>query len=364
MKPNPNAPRPGIKLTHLRAMTDDVGLVQHAVYSTPRRQEGYATDDNARALVVAVRRHRQSPSPFAQQLAQVYLAFLSHGMEARDRFPTFMGYDRRWIDTPLSDDTHGRCLWAVAEAASSNLPDPMRRLSGELFERGICAFEEIDAPRGQALTIIAIDAMAHVDRRRDYLDKAALMADRLVAQCEAVRDDHWVWFEDEMTYSNARLPHALLCAYRLFGHERTLRTAEDTLRFLDRMTTRDGLFVPIGTEGWADRHGTRALYDQQPVEAGTMVEAATLAHTLTGHDDYRRMARRAFDWFTGRNTLGKPLADFADGSCCDGLHTDRVNMNRGGESTVSLLLAAQCMDDMDDGRRTTDDGRRTMDDGR
>ena len=48
---------------------------------------------------------------------------------------------------------------------------------------------------------------------------------------------------------------------------------------------------------------------------------------------------RAFAWFHGENDLGVALVDLGTGSCRDGLHPDRANENRGGESVVSYLLA-------------------------
>ena len=44
---------PEIKLDHLKAFTDDTGIMQHANYTIPDRSQGYCTDDNARALLVA-----------------------------------------------------------------------------------------------------------------------------------------------------------------------------------------------------------------------------------------------------------------------------------------------------------------------
>jgi len=340
---------PEVRLRYLRRMTDDVGLVQHAVYGAPRRQEGYATDDNARALVVVTREHNRFPSDLTQRLADVYLAFLFHGLDESGRFLTFMSYDRRWLDTEFSDDSHGRCLWAAAEVATSRFPEATRLVGRELFERGMGVLDQMVSARGLALSLIGLEIMAAAENDKDYRDRAARAGGLLLDLFERCHTDRWLWFEDTMTYCNARLPHGLVCAWRATGDRRYLETAETSLRFLDRMTTRDGLFVPIGTMGWANRAGRRALYDQQPVEAGTMVEACTAACRATGNDEYRAMARKAFDWFLGRNTLGEPLADLEEGSCCDGLHRDSMNLNRGGEATVSLLLALQCMRALEDG---------------
>jgi len=340
---------PEVRLRYLRRMTDDVGLVQHAVYGAPRRQEGYATDDNARALVVVTREHNRFPSDLTQRLADIYLAFLFHGLDENGRFLTFMSYDRRWLDTEFSDDTQGRCLWAAAEVAASRFPEGTRLVGRELFERGMRVLDQMVFARGLALSLIGLEIMAAAQSDKGYRDHAARAADILLGLFERCRSPEWVWFEDTMTYCNARLPHGLISAWRATGDRRYLETAETSLGFLDRMTTRDGLFVPIGTMGWANRAGRRALYDQQPVEAGNMVEACTAAYRATGKEEYRAMARKAFDWFLGRNTLGKPLADLEEGSCCDGLHRDSRNLNRGGEATVSLLLALQCLRALEEG---------------
>jgi hypothetical protein len=107
----------------------------------------------------------------------------------------------------------------------------------------------------------------------------------------------------------------------------------------DLQRSPDGHFVPIGSNGFYARGGTRARFDQQPIEAQTSLSAYLEALRVTGDRIWCREMRSAFDWFLGRNDLGVSLYDAATGACRDGLHADRPNENRGAESTLAFLQA-------------------------
>jgi hypothetical protein len=108
-------------------------------------------------------------------------------------------------------------------------------------------------------------------------------------------------------------------------------------------TAEAGHFRPIGSNGFYTRNGQRAKFDQQPIEAGATVSACLQAFVCAPDEFWLSEARRAFEWFVGRNDLGEPLYDAATGGCYDALHVDRVNMNQGAESTLAFLLALQEM---------------------
>jgi hypothetical protein len=106
---------------------------------------------------------------------------------------------------------------------------------------------------------------------------------------------------------------------------------------LQRAEDAGGHFVPIGSNGFYQRGGTRARFDQQPVEAQAMVSACLEAYRMTGDKSWYKEARRAFDWFLGRNDLDLPIYDPTTGGCRDGLHPDRPNENQGAESSLAFL---------------------------
>jgi hypothetical protein len=103
---------PTVKLDHLYRLTDDTGIVEHAVFAVPNYREGYATDDNARALIVAVLLEEMGIAAPAdvKGLAYRYLAFLWFALEpTTNRFRNAMSYERQWLEDVGSEDSHGHC---------------------------------------------------------------------------------------------------------------------------------------------------------------------------------------------------------------------------------------------------------------
>jgi len=334
---------PPLCLTHLTRLTDDTGLLQHAYYGMPRRSEGYSSDDNARGLLLMARAAAGWPDNRPVDLATVYLSFLEHAQDARGHFRNFMSYDRRWSDTPSSDDCQGRCVWALAELMASPLPENLRTPARELFIRGLKQFETIYSPRATAFLLLAAESLRDAGRVGQADDLAHAAADRLLGMFRGVANDTWVWFEHCMTYGNARLPQALFAAHRLFEPPEYLEAARRSFDFLIRETVRDGILVPVGNDGWYPRGGTKAEFDQQPIEVMAMVEAALAAHRATGEARYRQVAALSGRWFSGGNCLGRPVADPEQGGCHDGLRPDGVNQNQGAESTLAFLISRQAL---------------------
>jgi hypothetical protein len=119
-----------------------------------------------------------------------------------------------------------------------------------------------------------------------------------------------------------------------------LETGLKALRWLVKIQTSEaGSFRPIGSNGFFPRGQKRALFDQQPIEAQVTLSACIEAYHSTGDASWVAEARRAFEWFLGRNDLGLSIYDSTTGGCRDGLHIDRVSQNQGAESTLAFLLA-------------------------
>jgi uncharacterized protein YyaL (SSP411 family) len=155
----------------------------------------------------------------------------------------------------------------------------------------------------------------------------------------------WDWVLPELTYANAALPEALFRGHQLLGDEQYLTTAERAMDFLvEKTSIRDTLAV-VGNREWLqpDGNATPARYDQQPIEAGLLVEACWAGYESTGEAKYLRYAQQALEWFFGRNLAGLSLYDPETGGCFDALMEGGVNQNRGAESTVCLLLARLVM---------------------
>ncbi len=331
----------GIALNHLDRMTDSTGLIQHAIYSLPRRESGYTTDDNARALRLSTRLWGQQPGERMLGRVTTYLSFLEHARCPVRGFHNFLSYQRDWLDAEGTGDSQGQAVRALAEVLGSNLPDGYRDLARELIDAVTPALAELRSLRAQAYVILAWGHLraAGVEDLEAVENVAWFAAQRLVECYHRSQRPDWPWFESRMTYANAVLPHALFIAARCWPEEDFLDVAEASFAFLDRETTTDDTFWPIGNSDWYPRGEDKSLYDQQPVEAVTMAEAALAALGLLGDEKYRRVFRRAHGWFHGQNSAHEPLADVHCGSCYDGLQRSGVNRNQGAESTLAYLWA-------------------------
>ncbi len=328
-----------IVLDHLDRMTDSTGLIQHAIYSVPRRESGYTTDDNARALRLAVRLWQEEPSPRMLARVTTYLSFLEHARCPVRGFHNFMSYQRGWLDATGTGDCQGQAVRALAEVLGSNLPDGHRALARELVDSVLPVLADLRSLRAQAYVILA---WGHLHSRQvqdiDLLELVAWSAAKRLVECyqRSVRPD-WQWFESRLTYANAVLPQALFVAGQRWQEEGFLEVAEASFGFLDQATTSENIFWPIGNCDWYPHGEEKALYDQQPVEAITMADAALTAFRLGRTPKYMTTFCRANDWFHGRNSLAEPLTDVEAGACCDGLQPLGVNRNQGAESTLAYL---------------------------
>lgn len=356
-----------IPLNHLDRMTDSTGLIQHAIYSIPRRESGYTTDDNARALRLCTRLWEQQPGERMLGRVTAYLSFLEHARCPVRGFHNFLSYQRDWLDAEGTGDSQGQAVRALAEVLGSSLPDGYRALARELIKSVTPSLAELRSLRAQAYVILAWGHLSTsgVKDIEPLANVAWSSAQRLVECYRRSQRPDWPWFESRMTYANAVLPHAMFVAARCWPEEDFLEVAEASFEFLDRETTGKGVrnllperpeafsvqkvpdtfataedfFWPIGNNDWYPRGEEKALYDQQPVEAVTMAEAATAGFTLLGDEGYLAAFRRANAWFHGQNSLQQPLVDVHCGSCYDGLQPLGVNRNQGAESTLAYLWA-------------------------
>jgi len=330
---------PPLKLNHLHLMTDDTGMLQHASFTIPNYREGYSIDDNARALIVSTHLEELG-SGEAFELASRYLAFIGYAFNTETgRFRNFMDYQRNWLEESGSDDSHGRSLWALGTVLGRSNTPALQSMAGWVFEQALPAILKTTSPRAWAFALIGI----HEYLRRFEGDSRANqvrdeLAGRLLTLYKKSRSDAWCWYEAGLTYCNAALPQALLMCGQWIPDKAMTEAGLESLSWLGDLQRSDrGHFVPIGSNGFYPRGGVRARFDQQPVEAQTMASACLEAYRSTGDERWRKEARRAFDWFLGRNDLNLPVYDPTTGGCRDGLHPDRPNENQGAESTLAFL---------------------------
>lgn len=341
MLPSVSVISPRLSVTHLLSMCDDTGLFQHAVHSVPDRSHGYCVDDNARALLLACALNAPGEESLSETLTARFAAFVQHAWNPDNRrFRNFMSFERRWLETCGSEDSHGRTLWALAECARSDVSASRRRWAAALFGEALPPVEGFESPRAWAFALLGLEAFrAAFPQDARALEFQHLLAGRLSAILAAVETDDWVWFEEELAYDNARLPQALIVTGASVGAPVYTATGLRALRWLMTLqTTETGIFRPVGSQSFGHKRTLPRAFDQQPLEATATISACLAAARADGDPAWRVAAARAFEWFLGRNDLSIALIDPETGSCCDGLHPGRANENRGGESVVSYLL--------------------------
>lgn len=328
-----------VPLDHLDRMTDSTGMIQHAIFSIPRRESGYTTDDNARALRLCTRLWGERQDDRMLERVACYLSFLEHARCPVRGFHNFMGYQRDWLDAAGTGDCQGQAVLALAEVLGSELPGGFRALAHELLVGALPAMSQLRSLRAQAYVIQAwiLLRRADVQDTGPMEDVARLAADRLVECYDRSHRPDWPWFESQMTYANAVLPHAMFDAAEGWPDAGFLDIAETSFGFLDLVTTAENVFWPIGNRDWYSHGEEKSLYDQQPLEASTMAAAALAGLQMTGDEKYWAIFQRAHGWFRGMNSVRQSLIDAKSGACFDGLQSTGVNRNQGAESTLAYL---------------------------
>jgi glycosyltransferase involved in cell wall biosynthesis len=330
---------PPLRLDHIVRMSDGTGIFQHAIFNVPNFHEGYCTDDNARAFILC--NLLEEPS-LLDHLATGYLAFLAAAMNYHSgRFCNFMSHGRQWLEVAGSEDSHARALWALGVGARRTPNTGHRLLCVQLFEHGLPSVESFTSPRAWAFSLLGIhEYLGKFPNKTEAVATGEVLAEKLVKLWQNHATEDWPWFESSVTYDNARLCQALMMSGGRIHNPEALEIGLKSLRWLASIQkTQAGHFRPIGSNGFYVKDGARAEFDQQPVEAQAMVSACLEAYRITHEPFWADEAKRAFEWFLGRNDLGLPLYDSTTGGCGDGLHDDRVNANQGAESSLAFHLS-------------------------
>ena len=350
---NRSKPLPARQLAHIVRMSDSTGIFQHAIFNVRNFHEGYCVDDNARAFILCILLDEQEHSLSTQNLERLtsaYLAFLAASLDYNSgRFRNFMSYQREWLEHAGSEDSHGRSLWATGLGAARAADNGYRKLSTQLFEIALPVVTSFTSPRAWAFALLGIHEYLNANPNHQGASETAReLIRRIVALWHAHSDESWPWFEKSLTYENGRLCQAMILCGQRFENTEAVEIGLKSLRWLTSIqTTQNGNFRPIGSNGFYPQNGSRADFDQQPVEAQAMIAACNVAYHVTHDATWLIESKRAFEWFLGRNDLDLPLYDFASGGCSDGLHPDRLNENQGAESTLAFHLSLCDMNDVE-----------------
>jgi glycosyltransferase involved in cell wall biosynthesis len=334
---------PEMKFDHLKSLTDDAGILQHATHTVPDRDHGYCTDDNARALMVTAmgREYLDTDSMGFDSLSSQYLSFLLHSFSVeKGRFRNFMTYERQWTEEVGSEDAHGRALWGLGKAVAFLDNPGQMAMSMTLFNKAMRAVENFESPRAIAFALVGIHAYLHKFSGDSEVRRVReIIANRLFDQFKNNATESWPWLENALNYANGKLSHALLLSGQWMQRSDMVDMGLRSLKWLLTIQTEDNHFVPIGNNGWYEKGGTKARFDQQPIEANAMIGACVEAFNITRDKTWIDNAVMCFNWFLGHNDLNMPLYDPKTGGCRDGLMADGINQNEGAESTLAWLLS-------------------------
>lgn len=331
---------PKFNLGHVKRLTDNTGIIQHAKYSIPNFKEGYSLDDNARALLMVSMAYRQMKEQEALELMPFYLSYIQYMQNEDGTFKNFLSFDRRFLDERGSEDSFGRILWALGYLVRFPPNEAYFQLGQEIFSKAYPHFKKLQSIRGIANTIVGIYHRLHRFPSDEGMNRTLKeMTNKIVKKYGDEKKDDWLWFEPILTYDNGIIPLALLHAYEIIGDEKLLSIAKESMGFLEKVSFKDGYTSLIGNDEWFERGKTRSQYAQQPIDAMAMVLMFYQAFIVTRDKQFIKKMFNSFMWFLGENDLRIPLYDFETHGCNDGLESHGVNRNQGAESTLAYLIA-------------------------
>lgn len=331
---------PPLSLDHVRRMTDDTGIIQHARFGIPNLKEGYCIDDNARALLMVMMAYKQLKLPVTLDLMPVYLSYIHYMQKEDGSFRNFLSFSRHFLDTESSEDAFGRTIWALGYLMCHSPNDAYYQSGKEIFFNALPHFEQLHSLRGIANTIIGISYYLQRNPADvEVTERLKILSYKLVRQYNQHSIDNWKWFEAILTYDNALLPLSLLHATQILKDELLMDIAMESVDFLTTTTLSNGYLSVIGNEQWYAKNGTQSQYAQQPVDAMATVLLFQKAFELTKDKTYLYHLYTCFMWFLGENDLRISLYDYETKGCCDGLEQCGINRNQGAESTLAYLIA-------------------------
>jgi len=321
-------------------MTDSTGIIQFSDKSNPLVESGYTVDDNARALVVALGMEEKE----REKLIRIYTTFLQEAQNPDGTWQNLKVHDQ-YYTVINSEDSIGRGVLAASFAATCNVVEA-QKAARRMLKRAMPKAIQVNSPRAIAYVLLGLVKMIVSLNSINMMPKASFLANKLLKHYEQNRSPNWHWFEDRMTYCNALLPHALFGFYAISENYKVLKVAKNTLNFLTNSLFKKGYLNIVGNRGWWIRRNQIPPYDQQPVDAASVVLACLQAYVVTGEREYIETAKLAYDWYWGKNINNLPLYNERTQGCHDALVPNGVNLNQGAEAIISFLMAHQVLQDI------------------
>ena len=331
---------PPFSLAHIKRLTDDTGIIQHAKFGIPNLKEGYCLDDNARALLMVLIAYRQTKNSLALELSPIYLSYIHYMQNKNGTFRNFLSFNRNFLDEVGSEDSFGRTIWALGFLLGNAPNDAYYQMGRLVFFEASQNFENLKSIRSIANMMIGVSHYLKSNPSDDAMkERLRVFATKLVNQFEECSTKDWRWFEPLLAYDNGMIPLALLHAAEILQDEKITSVGIESMNFLSSVTMKDGYLSIIGNKEWYKKDGERSLFAQQPIDALAMILMYHQAFHLTKDKEYIKKLYTSFMWFLGENDLRMSLYDFETKGCCDGFEKYGVNRNQGAESSLAYLIS-------------------------
>ncbi len=331
---------PTFSLTHIKRMTDDTGIIQHAKYGIPFLKEGYCIDDNSRALLMALMVFNQKKDYTALELCPIYLSYIDYMQNENGTFRNFMSFNRSFLDEVGSEDSFGRTIWALGYMIANAPSDSYFQIGKSIFFKAVPNFDNVKSIRGIANIILGLSYYLRISPSDDeMIELLKKLATKLAEGFKNNCTEKWVWFEELLAYDNAILPLALLHSAEVLNDNDFRTIGVKTMHFLTDTTMSEGYLSIIGNEDWYKKGEEVSKFAQQPIDAMAMVLMFHQAYKFTNEKGYLEKLFSSFMWFLGENDLRIILYDFETKGCCDGLESYGVNRNQGAESILAYTIS-------------------------
>jgi len=320
-------------LNYLEKITDDFGIVQHAIGSKPDYRYGYSLDDQVRAMIVCIKYLNISNDPKVLNMLKKYLKYIELAIDKNHTIHNFIDKNKKYNDKFASDDCIARSFWALSYIIKNNtIPENLIKKAKKII---IFYIERLTYKFTRSIAYNILGYYYHRNKK-EVLRLSNILVERYY---ESSDNSSWNWFEGYLSYANAIMPYALIKAYKLTNNKEFLQISLKTTEFLDKTCHRKGFPSAIGQEGWFYKNQKKAIYDQQPLEAADMVLLFNELYFLTKEEKYHQKALDWMGWYFGNNINAEIIFDSSTKGVYDGMIRNGVNKNQGAESIITYLMA-------------------------
>ncbi|MBK6949054.1 MAG: glycosyltransferase [Haliscomenobacter sp.] len=340
------------RLMGVLEMTTEAGIIQFSKINQPDLDSGYTLDDNARALVALLMHYEWSGDRSDLGPIRTYLNFIEFCQQPTGDFLNYVDSDRNFTpqnnETNLSD-ANGRAIWALGYLVSKRaiLPADLLAKAENVMQRVLPVIDAMHSTRSMAFSIKGLYYFNQEKQTPAVTQLIQVLGNRLLQMYRHESAHNWKWYEDYLTYANAILPEAMLCAWQATGNPVYKETAKASLDFLLSLTFKDGQIKVISNIGWMHK-GRESLPlikgAEQPIDIAYTILALERFYHVFEDEAYAKKMAIAFNWFLGNNHLHQIIYNPCTGGCYDGLEERNVNLNQGAESTLSYLMARMCVE--------------------